>query len=322
MEYIGIDIAKRKFDLAWISEGRVRKTKVFENTPKGFADLLEWLSKQGIVPAGSHIAMEATSQYYEAVATFLHDAGYKVSVVNPFQIKAYGKVKLQRQKTDKADARLIATYCEQEQPMEWVPPPAEVRELQRLLARLEAVQDMLGQEQNRRYESHGETLESVDRIIGSLTEELKRLEKMIKDHTDNHPGLREQKTLLESIPGVGPRVSAYCLAWLRPERFEDARQAVAFVGLSPAHRESGDSVRGKPRLCKFGHARIRKALYMPALAAMTFNPAAQALSKRLKTAGKTGKTVVVAIMRKLVHWMIGVLKSGLAFDPQLALART
>lgn len=323
MEVVGIDVAKRKFDLAWMqaATGKLR-SKVFDNAPTGHKQLLEWLKKQGITPADCHVAMEATSQYYEALAFALHDAGYRVSVINPLRIKAFGESLLRRQKTDRADAELIARFCAQNQPELWVPAPHEVRELQRLLARLEAVQQMHVQEQNRRHEAQGIALESVERMIANLKAEEERLRRMIKDHIDHHPGLRSQKELLCSIPGVGDQLSSYFLAWLRAERFDNVRQAVAFIGLSPRHHESGDSVRGASRLSKLGHARLRKILYLPALAAIRSNPAAKAMSDRLKAVGKRPKVAVVAVMRKLVHWMLGVLKSGMKFDPQLALAKS
>jgi transposase len=322
MEIIGIDIAKRKFDLAWFASATGKKrSKVFENTEAGFEDLLGWLSKQGIVAQQCHIAMEATSRYYEALALALFEAGYTVSVINPLQVKRFGESQLLRQKTDRADAELIAQFCQQCKPRVWQPPPPQVRELQRLIARLEAVQDMHVQEQNRRYESHGVTLESVERILGSLKDEEIHLRKLIQDHIDRHPDLREKQELLRSIPGIGATVSSYVMAWLDADRFDDVRQAVAFVGLSPRHRESGDSLRGKSRVCKVGHGRLRKILYLPAMAAVRYNPAATALSERLKEAGKKGKVVIVAVMRKLVHWMVAVLKTGTKFNPELALAK-
>lgn len=321
MEIVGIDIGKRKFDVALLSGGKVRN-KVFDNTSAGHQALLNWLKAKGVEAQQCHVAMEATSLYYEAVAQALFAAGYTVSVINPLQIKAFGESLLRRQKTDRADAELIARFCEQTRPVAWQPPPGEVRELQRLLARLEAVQDMHVQEQNRRYEASGTALQSVERMLETLKGEEKLLEQMIRDHIDRHPGLRSQQDLLQSIPGVGERVSSYFLAWLHADRFDDVRQAVAFVGLSPRHRESGDSVRGKSRLSKLGHGRLRKILYMPALCASRNNPAARALVERLALAGKNGKVAIVAVMRKLVHWMIGVLKSGTPFDPEKALAKT
>jgi transposase len=322
MENIGIDIAKHKFDLMWLSAktGKLR-SKAFENTSGGHKQLLAWLQKYGIAAGDCHIAMEATSQYYEALAHFLYDAGYTVSVVNPLQIKAFGESLLRRQKTDRADAELIARFCAQNRPMAWQPPPQEVRELQRLIARLEAVQGMHVQEQNRRYEAQGVALQSVERMVSTLKEEEERLRRMIREHIDRHPGLRSEQKLLCTIPGVGEQLSSYFIAWLRAERFDDVRQAVAFVGLSPRHHESGSSVRRNSKISKIGHARLRKILYFPAMSAIRHNPAAKALAARLCAGGKSGKVIIVAVMRKLVHWMIGVLKSQSQFDPKLALAK-
>jgi transposase len=320
MKVVGIDIGKRKFDVALLDGGKVRN-KVFDNTAAGHRGLMSWLQERGCMAGGTHLCMEATSQYYEALATVLCEAGYQVSVVNPLQIKAFGESRLRRQKTDRADAELIAHFCEQQSPLAWQPAAVEVRELQRLLARLEAVQEMRVQELNRLHEASGETRGSVERVLALLDEELAKLEQMIRNHIDRHPNLREQDALLRSIPGVGERVSSYCMAWLQTGRFEDVRQAVAFVGLSPRHRQSGDSVRGKPRLSKIGHGRLRKVLYLPAMSALRCNPAAMALGARMKAAGKRGKVVVGAIMRKLIHWMFGVLKSHRPFDPAMALAK-
>jgi len=321
MEFIGIDISKRKFDLSWLSAGKT-KSKVFDNTDEGRAELLRWLSKQQLTVENCHIAMEATGQYYESVALMLFDAGYTVSVVNPLQISAFGEAVMRRQKTDRADAALIARFCETVKPMPWQAPSREVRELQRLLSRLEALQGMSVQEQNRRHESEGLALESIDRVIATLDIEMKDLEKKISDHIDHHPGLHEQDELLQSIPGVGPKVSSYAIAWLRGEGFGNARQAAAFVGLSPRHHQSGDSVHGKSSIGKLGHRHLRKILYWPAMSAMRYNAAAKAVAERLLAAGKLPKVALVAVMRKLVHWMVGVIKSGKPFNVNLALART
>lgn len=320
MDAIGIDIAKRKFDLAWLSGGKL-KTKVFENSEQGHRELLAWLKKRGLTTENCHLAMEATGQYYEPVALALFDAGYTVSVVNPLQIKAFGESLMRRQKTDRADAQLIARFCEVNKPQPWHAPPPRVRELQRLLARLEAVQAMHVEEQNRRHEAQGFTLESVRRVIETLDLEIAYLEDQIRDHINRHPDLRDQDELLQSIPGVGPVVSRYAIAWLRGERFDDVRQAVAFVGLSPRHRQSGDSIRGKSHISRVGHRRLRKILYWPAISAMRYNVAAAALKQRITASGKTTKVALIAVMRKLVHWIIGVLKSGKPFDVNLALAR-
>jgi transposase len=319
MAIVGIDIGKKKFDIALLRDGKVL-SKVFSNTAAGHAELLKWLSSKGIEKGDCSLCMEATSSYYEALALYLHTQGWTVSVVNPLQIKRFAESRLSRQKTDRADARVIAQFCDQHRPAPWQPPSAEVRELQRLVARLEAIQGMRVQEQNRLHEAHGVARESVQRMLQALDAELKALEKLIDEHIDRHPGLRAQCELLQTVPAVGPRLSSHFMAWVPLERMAEARAVAAFVGLSPRARESG-TLRGKAQLCKLGHRRLRKLLYMPAMAALQYNPAAKALAARLRAAGKPGKLIIAAIMRKLVHWMFGVLKSARPFDPKLAVAK-
>lgn len=320
VKQVGVDISKKSFHLA-VLIGEKQLNKVFENTAAGHRDLQSWLLKKGVSQAEAHICMEATSTYYEALATTLSDGGWQVSVVNPLQIKAFAQSRLTRQKTDRADAYTIALFCAQQRPPLWNPPSLETRELQRLLARLEAVQGMRVQELNRLHEAQGVARKSVERLLTTLDEELRLLKEQINDHIDRHPGLKEQTSLLKTIPSVGDTLSAYMAAWLPVTRLDDVRAAVAFVGLSPRARESGTSLRGKAMLCKMGHSRLRKLLYMPAMNALRFNPAAKALAERLRQAGKPGKLIVGAIMRKLVHWIYGVLKSRQPFNLDLAIAK-
>src|SRR5687767_5196920 len=103
---LGIDISKLKFDACLIPDGDRLRHRIFPNSPAGFAQLSAWLSKHQVERV--HACLEATGAYGEALATYLHDAGHTVSVVNPAAIKAYAQSRLSRVKTDKADATLIA----------------------------------------------------------------------------------------------------------------------------------------------------------------------------------------------------------------------
>jgi transposase len=106
---LGIDISKAKFDVALRKGKNKIKTKVFANTPEGFAELQAWLNSQGVT--NLQACMEATSIYRNALARFLFAAGYKVSIVNPSRPKAFGRSELSRTKTDRADAKVIARFC-------------------------------------------------------------------------------------------------------------------------------------------------------------------------------------------------------------------
>ena len=98
------------------------------------------------------------------------------------------------------------------------------------------------------------------------------------------------------------------------ERCDRVEKVVAFIGLAPRQFISGSSIKGKPRLSKIGNARLRKDLFMPALVSIQCNPIIQIFYHRLKEKRKNGKVIVCAIMRKLVHLIFGILKSGKSFD--------
>jgi transposase len=316
---IGIDISKLKFDLCLLRDNGKFKHKVFPNTPSGFLQLSAWLAKQNVTHL--HACLEATGTYGEALATYLFDAGHRVSVVNPWIIKAYAQRCLSRTKTDKVDATLIARFCLEREPPAWSPLPREVRDLQALVRRLESLLEMRQMEDNRLEAgtSTQQVKDSLTEHIAFLDEEIKRTESLIRDHLDQHPTLREQRELLVSIPGIGETTAAKLLAeMLDVKLYQSARQLAAFAGLVPRLHESGSSIKRKARLSKAGAPRLRKALYFPAIAAIKYNPYIKAMSVRLKERGKCPMQIIGAAMRKLVHIAYGVLKSGKPFDPALA----
>jgi transposase len=311
---LGIDIAKAKFDVALqASDGRVRR-KSCANTVAGFRELDAWLRRHGV--ARVHACLEATGTYGDALATWLFDAGHHVSVVNPMMIHAFAASQLTRTKTDRTDAALIARFCATQQPSLWTPTPREIRELQALVRRLEALHEMRIQETNRLASGAATTAveRSIATVIETLTHEIEAVQQQIRDHFTQHPGLRTQRDLLTSIPGIGDATAAVLLAELFDKCFSSARQAAAFAGVVPRIVESG-TLRRPGRLSKIGPGRLRKALYFPALAALRFNPTLQSLRVRLRAKGKVPMVIIGAAMRKLIHIAYGVLKSQRAYDP-------
>jgi transposase len=229
---LGIDIAKLKFNACLItSKGKLRH-KAFPNTATGFEQLTQWLAKQG---TGSvHACLEATGTYGDSLALFLHETGQRVSIVNPAAIKAFAASRLSRTKTDRVDAELIARFCLAQEPAAWTPPPAEVRELQALVRRLESLQEMRVMEENRL--SSGSTVDSVrhsvEEHLGYLSEQIKHCEQLIRDHINNHPSLKRQSQLLDSIPGSAESTAALLLAEITEgTQYRSARQVAAYAGL-------------------------------------------------------------------------------------------
>lgn len=309
---LGIDIAKLTFDVTLLG-GKKPRHRQFKNTPEGFARLAEWLARWGVDRV--HACMEATGGYERALARFLFEAGHIVSIVNPQRISGQAQSELKRAKTDRVDAGLIARFCLEKRPDPWAPPPAEIETLTALVRRLEDLTAMRVAEANRLEQASegGLAQASIRRVVGFLDEQIAQIEREIAEHIDSHPDLKRDRDLLDSLPGIGPKTATLLLCMML-RRFESARQVVAFVGLSPKPHQSGTSVRAKPKLSKIGDARVRSALYWPAIAALRHSPVFATFYNRLVERGKPKRVALIALMRKLLAVAYGVLRSGLPFD--------
>lgn len=274
----------------------------YDNTPSGHEQLVNWLAAQQV--GQLHVCLEATGTYGRAVALRLHQAGYRVSIVNPLRIKRYGQSELFRVKTDKSDAALLARFCLTHQPDPWTPPSSEQQHLQDLVRALADLQCLHQQERCR--QQSGPQNPAVATVTSKV---LTCLETQMES-------LRTAYDLLHSICGIGKRTAALLLGELGDlSRFPHVRDLVAYVGLAPQLQCSGSSVHGPSPLSKHGHSVLRKALYFPALSAARYNPAIRTLYQRLLAGGKPKMVALVAAMRKLLHQIYGVLRSGQVFDP-------
>lgn len=310
---VGIDISKSTFDGAILFENNKVKTKKFANKPSGFEVFMDWLKKHAVLE--SHCCLEATGIYGDALATALFKAGHKVSIVNPARIKGFAQSELTRMKTDKADSQLIARFCKAMSPAVWVPKAEHILKLGAWVRRLEALQDLHRQEACRLESAADCVKPSIEAIQKRLGEEIAAVKKAIREQIESNSDLKNKQRLLETIPGVGEGTIAQVLAFIgNIEDFKSAKQVAAFLGLNPKHRQSGTSIRGQSRISKTGDAHLRKSFYMPSMSARKHNPIIKSFCERLQLAGKPPMVIIIAAMRKLVHIIYGVLKSGKAFD--------
>ena len=312
--WLGIDIAKNTFE-ACLLNGKKAGHGSFDNAPAGFAKLERWLKKRKV--ARVHACLEATGRYSEGVAEQLHASGHTVSIINPARLKAYAQATLTRTKTDQTDAALLADFCRNQQPAAWTPPTPERRELRALVRRRESLLQIHQQEANRLSSGEDSPLvrASLERHLAMLDGELAQLEQAITAQIASDPELQRQYELIDSIKGIGPTTAAALLGEIDFGAYPSARQVAAQAGLTPRQRQSGTSVHGKPRISKQGASQLRRILFFPAVVAMHHNPPIQAFAQRLATRGKAKMAIVCACMRKLLHLVYGVLKTGLPFDP-------
>jgi len=317
MIFIGIDISKLTFDAAYTLNSRTIH-KQFSNSPKGFENFFLWMNKS---KKEVYTCLEATGVYSFELAQYLSQKKINVMVVNPIITHAFFKIELNRNKTDKADAQLIAKYCEHVvltgdyKNKAYQPKDADYEAIQRLVVRCDQLDKSKTQENNRLEASvNKQTSRSIKRLQKAIDNEIVRVKKMIADIVKNNQTLRQQVDLLISINGIGERTAWSILAYIGDINFfSNSKQIACYAGLTPKIKQSGTSI-DKSSLSKLGHKRLRKSLYMPALSAIQYNPVLKAVYERLVNSGKAKKVALIAVMRKLLILSYGVLKSGKPFD--------
>ncbi len=317
--FLGIDVGKTDLYCHIIGPGTPSSER-FDNTPAGIGRLGKWLSKSA-PQKHTGACLEQTGHYSMAVATALHAMPLRaLHVVNPHQIKAYGKQKLRRNKSDPADARLIARFLQAEHHdlHPWHPRSP----LQQRITELARYADSITRDNARlktKIEAAPEKtiLTSLNRRIKAQEKEIKSTRLLIRKLLKSDPALQAKSDLLGSIPGLGETTVQIVLGELPDlNEFSDARQLAAWVGLTPSHHQSGTSGRTRTPITKIGSIHLRRALYMPAMNARVFNPLLKTFADRLIANGKKPKQVIIAVMRKLLHQIYGILKSGEPYNPE------
>jgi transposase len=311
-QFVGVDISKAKFD---VCINNTKLSNCFENNAKGFKKFVAWLNKK---TAQAWVCLEETGSYSEGLAEYLYHQSIRVSVVNPMQVKNYAKSILARNKNDRLDARIIGLFAETVKPRCFKPRPIEqkrIREQVQLLDTMEQQQQQLKNQLDSVTSKEGKA--AYRQLIRLLEKRKTALEKKIALDVSKHAEQSVVKERLISIKGVGEKSAHALMAYLPDIKlFDQAKQLAAYAGLSPRQWQSG-TLSGKTTLSKFGNARLRKALYMPALVVKNHNSHFKAFCKRLEENGLTPKAIVGAVMRKLMHIIYGMLKHDQVFNPEL-----
>jgi transposase len=312
--FVGIDVSKATLDVAIRQDAQSQHFQV-PNTLTGFQSLYQRLQASGAI---SVIALEATGRYGEAVAHFLLEQGYPLNYLNPKLTHRFSQKSLRYSKTDAHDAQSIAHYAQLHPSPSWIAPSLEQRQLQQRSRRLEALKKMRQQDINRLKSGLDDpfVLEQIQALIAHFDALIRATESSLQDLIRQNPTLMSHFKLLTSIKGIGKITATLLLAELGDmQRFASVKQLTAFVGLDVLDFQSGSSVKRPAHISKQGNPRLRAALYMPALTAIRYNPACSRLYQRLEAKHKPPKVRIVAVMKKLLHQVYGVLKSQRPFDP-------
>jgi transposase len=264
--------------------------------------------------------MESTGVYGRQLAHWLVAQGWQLAVVNPRQIKGHAQSMGLRTKTDSVDARCIADFAaaRSRKLTRWTPPPENMERIRHRLVRREQLLRLIACEANAVEVAQDPWVASqCQQSLAALQTQLEVLDANLAELLRQDPKLHEQAKHLQSIPGIGVGTTPFLIELLGRHNFQQARQAAAFVGLTPSEHTSGDTVKGPPRLSKMGDPLLRKQLWWPAVTAMR-HPDFASWVERLKQKGKANKSIICAIMRKLVHLAFGVLRSNSDYDKKRA----
>jgi transposase len=299
---VGIDVSKDRLDVAILPGDEVFFVKRDAEGLDALAARLRPLTPEAV-------ALEATGGYETVVAATLGAAGLPVVVVNPAQVRSFGRALGQRAKTDPIDARLIARFAAMTRPEIRPLPNEATQRLADLVARRRQIIAMIVAERQRQKRFTDRRLQkSIGRLLEALQRELSEVDAEIDTDIRGSSAWREKEDLLASVPGVGPTIARTLIAEMPELGALDRRQIAALAGLAPWTRQSGQW-KGRSFIGG-GRAPIRAALHMGAITAARHNPALKAFRDRLLAAGKPKMVALVAVARKLLTILNAIIRSG------------
>lgn len=321
MHYVGVDVAKATLEVSDAS-GKLRRS--FKNCPQGVRQLPAWLRE--CVGEEVQIVLEPTSTYHHLLVDGLASNSVSFTVINPARTKAYATLQAKRAKTDRVDAQLLASLGQSQhlrpshKPDKWQERAKSLRRHREWLeGEMHSAKNRMEAASCSPWADAG-IVTSLRVIVRCLERQVAAMDRKLAALVYGDERFSAMASLLETVPGVARRTAQLLLSEMPlASQCDDARAWVAFSGVCPEPRQSGRM--SYSRLSRVGSRRVRAGLYLPAISAMSWNPAVAALVERLKAKGKSGKLVVMAAMNKLIRICFGVLKNQKPFDPTLHLAR-
>lgn len=323
--YVGIDVAKAKFDVSFTIDGKeCIYYQTIENEKGGFKKLVKEIKKiqKKFKIKKSHICMENTGIYHCELFEYLQKySALIVSVVHPVRSKSFSKSLLIRTKNDKVDSMMLAQYAYTNKPKATPKLPENLKNFRALVRYENSLVKLINQAQGQLEGCRDDKVEKlIKKNIAFLKEQQKDVIEEIKAMIKEDEFLTKQIILLKTVDGIGDKSAWVILAELKFDSIENLspKAQVCNAGLSPRRFDSGSSVRGRSHISKMGKSSVRKVLFMPALDCIHRENYFTSFYNRLRKKGKTHRQAQVAVMRKMLHTACGVLKNQNPFDKDWA----
>lgn len=318
MNQIGIDISNDVFDTTRKQGDRVVRRQ-FSNVPAGHRYFIKWALRQA---NSARVCLEATGIYHLQLALALHHhPDIEVMMVNPCAARRFIQAHMVRAKTDAIDADGLLLYLQRMPFRPWSAPREAVLQLQSLAHRMSQLDKEITRERSRLHAVRraGPHTRPVQQDIQAHIKQLQRRLVAMKARAAKVIGsdqqLADDARLIDTAPGFAELSATKLVAELSalPDDMTPA-QWVAHAGLDPRPCESGSSQRPPRRISKQGNVRIRAALYMPALVAAHRDINVSAYYEKLLANGKPKMVALVAVMRRLLHALWGMLHHRQEWD--------
>jgi transposase len=326
-QVVGADLSKDTIDVHFGSitteqEIQYHQAATFPNTSKGFIRFTCWIQKQRVSKtAPLWIVMEATGVYYENFAYYLHAQHYTVCVLLPNKVKHYAKTLDNKSKTDALDARTITQLGLERSLASWQPPSELMRTIKALTREYQAITALATQVQNQlhakefAYQSPKETVKRLRSQLHLFEQQLRSIEQELRRLVDQDPDLREKVARVKAIKGVGFLTVVSVVAETNGfVLFTSRKQLASYAGMDVVLRQSG-KYSGKTTLSKKGNKHLRRAVFMPALAAIRCNKHLKEFYLRLVQRKSNKKIALLAVARKLLCLIYTIWKNGVPYDP-------
>ena len=324
----GIDVAQNELV---VSLGRVDESlckevyayKAFANKPSGFGALLVWMKKYSDHEVAVRYVMEATGVYHEKLAYYLSGQGLEVSIVLPNKISSYMKTLEIKTITDKTASQAICQFGLERALDLWQQPTKIFRDLKQLTRERDQIVADRTMTKNQLHAEQAEAFPNdrsvyrANQRIKLLDGQEKEIKKEIADLVKTDKGLHKKIDLITSISGVGSLTAVIAIAETNGfDLIRSKKQLVSFAGMDVVGKDSGTSVKGKPRISKKGNRHLRKAMHMPALTAIRNDERFKAIFVRLVSKHGIKMKAAVAVQRKILEMIYTVWKTDKLYDKE------
>jgi len=325
-QVVGIDVAQKELVVSlgrmhddWSPE--IYSCKSFVNNSKGFIALVLWVKQKTEEASEVRFVMEATGVYHESLACFLDEKGYTLSVVLPNKISNYFRTLDTKTITDKTASEAITMFGLEKKLTSWKRPQKIFKSLRQLTRERDQLVQMRTMAKNHLHAEQAEAepnaggITRIKKQIVFFNNQEQEIRAAIDELVRKDEEVKQAVTLTCSISGVGLLTSVTVLAETNGfELIRNKRQLTSYAGLDVREKQSGTSVKSKPRISKKGNKHLRKAMHLPALAAIRHDERFTAIYARLIAKHGIKMKAAVAVQRKLLEMIYTIYKSKKPYE--------